>query len=718
VHRSSLPLRLLIPALLLGLALASGVWWFTRSRVTELRRPAPPGAMTMHDPGHLSGDVWSQPATCARCHAEAFSKWHGTNHALANRPFDAEKDRATLPARMPFTPGAERIEVFWKGSGAQAFSGDGKRLAPRGPAVGIIGVEPLRQLLIDAGGGRFQVTPMAWDPAKREWFDVFRDDPRRPGDWGHWLGQGMNWNSNCAACHMTDYQKGFDLATGDYASRWGLQGISCVQCHRGAADHARRADRGEVGTFTRAAPGPAQENCLSCHSRREDLTGNFVSGDRFHDHYRLSLPDEPGLYFADGQILDEVFEAGSHHLGAMGGRSGIRCADCHDPHTLAPILPVENDALCMRCHTTGLQNAPVIVPANHTLHAPGSAGSRCISCHMPTRTYMARDPRHDHSFPIPDPRLTKELGVPNACTSCHADKPLEWLIETAERFWGPGMNAARRPRARAVAAAQRGEASSNTLLDLLAEDQPDGWRATLASFLRQTAPTERAVHTLEKLAVEDPDATVRGRAVEVLTGWGRIESLKDRVAADPARVVRLAATTRPETVGLLPSTIREELRHYLSFNADRPGHRPRAAELAIREGDPATARAALGAAAALAPNDAGLLHDLAILHSRLGDLEPALANLRKAAEQAPANASIQHSLGLVLAENQDLSGAVAAFEAAVRIDPAAGRSWYNLSVARLQRGEREQAATALGEARKLRGASPQELAAMEQALRR
>ena len=39
---------------------------------------------------------------------------------------------------------------------------------------------------------------------------------------------------------------------------------------------------------------------------------------------------------------------------------------------------------------------------------------------------MARDPRHDHGFTIPDPLLTKELGIPNACNRCHADKTVDW----------------------------------------------------------------------------------------------------------------------------------------------------------------------------------------------------------------------------------------------------------------------------------------------------
>jgi hypothetical protein len=33
--------------------------------------------------------------------------------------------------------------------------------------------------------------------------------------------------------------------------------------------------------------------------------------------------------------------------------------------------------------------------------------------------------------------------MPNACADCHADKPAEWAIEAATRWWGPRERAAR-----------------------------------------------------------------------------------------------------------------------------------------------------------------------------------------------------------------------------------------------------------------------------------
>ena len=59
---------------------------------------------------------------------------------------------------------------------------------------------------------------------------------------------------------------------------------------------------------------------------------------------------------------------------------------------------------------------------------------------MPVTTYMQRHPRHDHGFTVPDPQLTKELGIPNACNRCHADKDADWSVGHATTWYGPRMD--------------------------------------------------------------------------------------------------------------------------------------------------------------------------------------------------------------------------------------------------------------------------------------
>ena len=111
---------------------------------------------------------------------------------------------------------------------------------------------------------------------------------------------------------------------------------------------------------------------------------------------------------------------------------GVQCMDCHNPHTLENVLPVENNMLCMKCHESGADEAPIIIPTEHSFHAEGSTGNRCVECHMPKTKYMEIDPRADHGFHSPDPLMTKELGIPNACSNCHSEESVDWAIEWSE----------------------------------------------------------------------------------------------------------------------------------------------------------------------------------------------------------------------------------------------------------------------------------------------
>ncbi|MBL7650262.1 MAG: hypothetical protein JNK74_29240, partial [Candidatus Hydrogenedentes bacterium] len=56
---------------------------------------------------------------------------------------------------------------------------------------------------------------------------------------------------------------------------------------------------------------------------------------------------------------------------------------------------------------------------------------------MPEKNYMVVHARPDHSFRIPRPDLSQELGTPNACNQCHADKKPAWAAEAIARWYGP-----------------------------------------------------------------------------------------------------------------------------------------------------------------------------------------------------------------------------------------------------------------------------------------
>ena len=74
----------------------------------------------------------------------------------------------------------------------------------------------------------------------------------------------------------------------------------------------------------------------------------------------------------------------------------------------------------------------------HTFHAPESAGSRCISCHMSDVNWRLLIRRRDHTFQPPVPENTAQFGIPNACTTCHDDRTPEWAAKQMDAWWGDG----------------------------------------------------------------------------------------------------------------------------------------------------------------------------------------------------------------------------------------------------------------------------------------
>ena len=145
------------------------------------------------------------------------------------------------------------------------------------------------------------------------------------------------------------------------------------------------------------------------------------------DDYRVALLDEDH-YFPDGQIKEEDYEYGSFIQSRM-FHAGVTCSDCHEPHSSR--LRAEGNGVCAQCHSAQKYDSPA-----HHFHKVGSAGARCVECHMPTRTYMVVDARRDHSIRIPRPDLSVKLGTPNACTNCHTDKSAQWASDSVNKWYG------------------------------------------------------------------------------------------------------------------------------------------------------------------------------------------------------------------------------------------------------------------------------------------
>lgn len=678
------------------------------------RTTAPSAPVIMpEDEAHAQ---YAGSASCKECHETAYAGWKDSNHGLAERGYRADMDERGFSPAQKLVHGKDVSEVFLDAEGVARILTRGLGNTRRAyPVVRVIGNNPLRQFLVAAPGGRLQTCDVSYDPHKNEWFDVFGGEERNPGDWGAWTGQGMNWNAMCAACHNTRLRKNYEPRTNSYHTTMAEMSVGCEACHgpmkkhvewqknpppgysRDDLDGNKRSGLGDP-TVIRQTRDQMLDTCGACHSRRGELTGDLVPGESYHDHFSLVVTDETDTYHPDGQVRDENYAFASF-LSSRMHHSGVRCGDCHEPHSNKRLIP--GNLLCMRCHAGGTEPpAPVINPETHSPCSPGSTGRDCTSCHMPVTHYMQRHPRHDHSFTSPDPLLTQELGIPNACNRCHNDKSTEWAVEKADAFYGGRLNRPARDRARLVASARRGEPSAREgLIRMLATADVPAWKATACHLLERWVMHPDAASAL-LAALKDPSPLVREAAARSLIHQSRqgnetIRAVFKTLLEDPVRAVRIAAAWALVDQLDLSGKAGRELTHMLDINSDQPTGRMQLSQFAYLRGDTAGAVRQIRKAIEWDPNSPPFHHDLAILLSTTGDITGAIDALQQAVRLAPEDAEYHYKLALAWNEAGQPEKTASTLETAVKLDPANGRAWYNLGLAYHRMNRPQDAITAL-----------------------
>jgi predicted CXXCH cytochrome family protein len=717
-----------VVAIVLGLVLLAAVGGFAGWKIAQRGKPqtaeparaaasapettAPTPAPALPPLLEPEAQVFARYAgsqSCRECHAAQFESWAKSNHGNAERLPNAAMDAVAFSPERTFHHGTQQSSAMEvDGKPAVKTLGFENKIETY-PIARVIGHDPLRQYLVECPGGRMQTLEVSYDPKRNEWFDVYGEEDRKPGEWGHWTGRGMTWNSMCAGCHNTRLRKNYDEATDTYRTAMAEMSVGCESCHGPMKAHVewrrqypntRNADP-TVKKFTR---DQTFDTCGSCHARRRELTGDFVPGDSFGQHFQLTTVDESDLYFPDGQIRDELYEYGSFH-GSKMHTAGVRCADCHDPHAAKPRLL--GNALCLRCHTGAPGQipestviAPVIDPVAHSFHKADSAGAQCVNCHMPVTTYMQRHPRHDHGFTIPDPLLTKQLGVPNACNKCHTDKDADWSLAATEKWWGEKMKRPSRERALRVAEARANPgASSAPLLAMMQEEQNAYWKASLIRLLAPWSG-EQAVARAFLAYAQHADPLVRTAAVQALEAVGGAEAdaaqkVLVRRLDDPERNVRVAAASALHVPLDPESRAFREVMHALDLAADQPTGQLQKGAWAYSHGDTAGALKHFERAVSWDPNSGGIRSEYARLLATMGRTQDMLAQMQEAVRLEPKQAEFRYNLALAWHEAGNTRNAVKEFEETVRIDPKHARAWYNLGLAQDVLGDSASAVVSL-----------------------
>jgi tetratricopeptide (TPR) repeat protein len=584
--------------------------------------------------------------------------------------------------------------------------------------VHTFGYDPLQQYLVPFPGGRLQALPIAWDTVHDRWFHLYPEQDIPPDDWLHWTRNAQNWNGMCAECHSTNLRKGYDPDSETYDTTWSDINVGCEACHGPGSRHVawasiqpmarpELADAGLVVATRRIEPTRLVELCAPCHSRRAELGDYDHTGVNLLDHMLPSLLAE-GLYWADGQILDEVYVYASFLQSKMYARD-VTCSDCHDSHSLR--LHFDGNELCLQCHQREVYDTPDHHFHKEVYQGKPSDGALCVKCHMVEQPYMVIDWRADHSFRLPRPDLSVEIGTPNACSQggCHDDKPLSWSVDAYKRWYGQ----ARRPHyGTTFAAAWLGAASAEGELVRLAENQlqPAMVRATALRLLERY-PGGAAASTLRaSLFSEDP--LIRHTAVQSLAIPAPAEraELLAPLLSDPIRAVRLAS------LSILAGVPRELLKSYQQSAFDRALEEYRAA-MAYSLDFSSSGMNLGNLYAALGEHDEAELYyrlalkiddlfypakmNLAVLLSGAGRNPEAEVLLREVVRDYPDNVDAAYSLGLLLVEMGRPDEGIGWLRRAATGTPANTRALYNLGLLAQQVGRTEEAEQALARALEL-----------------
>ena len=695
--------------MLAALIVIATLWWTSRE-------PPKPSAESPAQPTAQKPAVvvptFVGSAACAECHRAETEAWKTSQHA---RAMQHANDKTVLGD-------FNNASFSYNGVTSNFFKRDGKYFVRTDAADGKLadfeirytfGVYPLQQYLTEFPDGRVQALSIAWDARAKDqggqrWFHLYPNEKVDFRDELHWTGRQQNWNFMCADCHSIDVRKNYDAATNSFKTTWSEITVGCEACHGPGSAHAAWAktkpadptlgltvrfdERRDVtwtidpakGSALRSRPNDAHtevEVCAQCHARRAQIAENYSAGKPFLDHYRPSLLT-PGLYYPDGQQRDEVYIWGSFLQSKM-HRAGVTCSDCHAPHSAK--LRAEGNAVCAQCHLPARYDSP-----KHHFHKPGAKGSACVDCHMPQTTYMVIDPRRDHSLRVPRPDQSVSLGVPNACTGCHADKDAAWAAGVLEARLGHQPQGFQR-FAGTLAAAARGDAGAGAMLAALVGDpsQPAIARASAAQAIGDALSPQTLEALRAPLAAADPVLRLAAlSALEALPAEQRL-ALAAPLLEDPVRAVRVEAAWILSSIpdasfsSAQKAAFARAAAEYEAVqrtNFDRPEARTSLGTFYARRERVEAAEEALRSAIALEPRHVPAYVNLADLYrSHARDAEGE-AILREGLAIMPDDPTLHHVLGLTLVRLKRPEDALAELARAAALAPQDARFAYVYAV--------------------------------------
>ncbi len=649
------------------------------------------------------------PEVCQSCHAKEYKEWRQSDHFKAMMVADdstvlGDFNNAELNADGVVSRFFLRDEKFFINTEGE----DGKNHDYEVKYT--LGYYPLQQYLVEFPGGRMQAPRVSYDVANRKWFHQYSGQRIHHRDWLHWTKQAQNWNSMCASCHSTNLQRNYDESTDSYHTTYSNITVSCESCHGMGKKHADyinspayQKDEKVKGAYLLLYKGQKNKEqlngCVQCHARRMEVSSSFIASTEALDNF---IPDAPTTenYFPDGQFHNEDYEYGSFTQSKMFHR-GVKCSDCHNPHTGRIVFT--GNKLCLQCHK------PKYDAPQHHFHTAATDGAQCINCHMPSRTYMGNDVRHDHSFRIPRPDQSAQYQTPNACNQCHTDRSAQWAADAIVKWYGTER---KHHYSDDLIPGSMLDANSFAHLKRLLADTSatEMVRATAVNYLGEIL-SEESISAIRQ-CLHDTSAMVRYHAVTSLSNFPPERWVGDATPLlnDPVRAVRASAanslsgvpqnTFDQNNLAALASA-HNDLMDFLHHQSDFATGNIMLGDYYFKTGDHANAEKYYLRALKIdsLANYARL--NLSSVYNAEGQNEKALAILQEALRVDANNPRINYNLALLQVELDKKVEALKYFEQAYKLKYTYDRFYYNYALFLQQLGKSQQAETIFKEGIKI-----------------
>ncbi len=372
-------------------------------------------------------------------------------------PVGATATKAQFVGSESCKPCHQKVYYGWKNSRMANVLQDPK-VHPEAVVGDFVHPDPIRTFSLDdvafTYGGRFKQRyftrrgddyyplPAQWDVQKHRWLPYHVEVGT---DWWAPFYGPTNFDRptgpTCDGCHSVNY----NIRTRQ-VTEWN---VGCEKCHGPGSLHVARPTRDNIVNPENLDYVRGNDTCIQCHSQGRPLANpingqyydwpvGFFPGNRLADYWKLEelKPGTTNFFqFADLTAHKNRMQGNDFVQSNMYHRQ-LRCFDCHEVHSgVVSNLPLKGNQLCLSCHTkqnpAGLRGTV----SEHTHHAANSAGSQCVACHMPRIEQTIKDNYVSaHTFRFVTPQETEQSGIPNPCTSCHAEKSNEWAAQEL-RSW-------------------------------------------------------------------------------------------------------------------------------------------------------------------------------------------------------------------------------------------------------------------------------------------